>query len=344
MCGIVGSISHKPVRGILLEGLRRLEYRGYDSAGLVTVQNGSFKWAKMPGKIAVLENHLKNKDWDGPIGLAHTRWATHGQPIQCNAHPHFSCDHKIVVVHNGIIENYEPLKEKLIKEGHKFQSETDTEIIVHLIEKFYKQHHQPLLAVREAIKHLQGSFALGIIFLDRPDCLIGARLNSPLVVGLGKQENFLASDVTALLPFTKKVIYLNENELVELRRDRISLYGFSGKIKHRAPSTITWDITSAQKEGYPHFMLKEIFEQPQAVRSTLSYYINRNKLDIEFPTLKPLQKKLSKIKRIIIVACGTAWHAGLVGKYALEELAGLPVEVTIASEFRYGNPVLDNQT
>ena len=343
MCGIVGAISQRPVRPILLEGLRRLEYRGYDSSGLVTIQNGSFQWDKRPGKIRVLEDHLKGKNWNGHIGLGHTRWATHGPPTRDNAHPHFSCDEKIALVHNGIIENYESLKENLIRRGHQFRSETDTEIIAHLIEEHAKKN-KPFVAVQKAIKELEGSFALGVMFRDHPDLLIGARLNSPLVVGIGRNENFIASDVPALLPFTKKVIYLNENEMVQLQRDRVTVSDLNGRVKRRPPTTITWDITSAEKEGYPHFMLKEIFEQPRAVKTTTGYYVNRKKSCTEFAALKPVLKKLNKINRVIITACGTAWHAGLVGKYALEELTRLPVDVAIASEFRYGNPVLNKNT
>lgn len=342
MCGIIGCTSRRNVSEILLEGLRRLEYRGYDSAGLVLVQDGRLYHEKTAGKISRLEEILKHKNLTGRVGLGHTRWATHGVPSRANAHPHFSCNNQIALVHNGIIENYEELKERLIKQGHKFTSETDTETIVHLVEEFHKKY-SPEQSIIRAVKELSGSFALGVIFLGKPDTLFAVRCNSPLVIGVGKDESFIASDVPAILPFTRKVIFAEEGQIIKLNYNKVEITDFNGHHHRPAIKEIDWDITAAEKCGYPHFMLKEIFEQPDTVRSTINYYVN-NQHCCEFKSLAPVKDKLKRINRIIITACGTAWHAGLVGKYAVEELCGLPVETRIASEFRYGNPVLDKHT
>lgn len=344
MCGIIGCISQNDVKDKLLEGLRRLAYRGYDSVGLVvTNHRGSFRYEKLPVKIAELETRVKNTDLSGHLGLGHTRWATHGMPSRENAHPHFSCNHKIALVHNGIIENYEELRKRLIKLGHQFSSQTDTESIVHLIEEYRKSHPLPE-AIRRAVRELVGSFALGIISSEIPETLFGARANSPLVIGVGQNESFLASDIPAILPYTRRVIFLNDGELVRLTTDKIIITDFAGRRRRPRLTEINWNITTAEKGGYPHFMLKEIFEQPEAVQSSISYYINKATQQSIFRSLVPWRARLKKIKRVIITACGTAWHAALVGKYALEELSRLPTEVAIASEFRYSQPVLNRET
>lgn len=356
MCGIIACLSRRTVLPMILEGLTRLEYRGYDSAGVVLLDKGKFTHHKAPGKLAVLKEQLRNKRLTGTLGLGHTRWATHGAPSSANAHPHFSCDNNIALVHNGIIENYEELKARLTKTGHKFGSQTDTEVIVHLIESHYRKSHNPLEAVRQAVRGLSGSFALGIIFADHPDSLFAVRVNSPLIVGIGKSETFIASDVPAVLPYTKKVVYLADQQIIHISQDgtparqltgggkhRIDVLGFNGRKQTYQIKTIDWDINAAEKEGYPHFMLKEIYEQPQVIRNTSRYYIESgNQIKIGFD--RPVAVRLNRVNRVIFVACGTAWHAALVGKYALEELVKLPVEVMLGSEFRYAMPVIDKQT
>ncbi|MFA5793442.1 MAG: glutamine--fructose-6-phosphate transaminase (isomerizing) [Candidatus Brocadiia bacterium] len=348
MCGIIASLSYRDVLPLIMEGLSRLEYRGYDSSGVVILDNGSLKQHKAQGKLSVLKKQLESRHLRGVIGLGHTRWATHGAPSCANAHPHFSCDNRIGLVHNGIIENYQALKSKLTKLGHKFSSQTDTEVVVHLIESYYKRSHNPLESVRKAVNELEGSFALAIIFADHPDSLFAVRLNSPLIVGVGQRETFLASDVPAILPYTKKVIYLAERQIVHARRDgdnhRIDIIDFEGRKNNYQIKNINWDITAAEKEGYPHFMLKEIFEQPGVVGNTIRYYIDPVKYAIKLNFDKPIERRLRKVNRVVFVACGTAWHAALVAKYAIEELARIPVEVALGSEFRYSLPVLDSKT
>ena len=345
MCGIIGYVGNRPAQGILLKGLKRLEYRGYDSSGISVIhsQKNKISTRKSPGKIANLENLLIKSSLCGNIGIAHVRWATHGAPTQANAHPHRDCKGEIAIVHNGIIENYASLKSSLIKEGHYFKSQTDTEVIVHLIEKFYKRI--PLEeAVRKALKLLGGSFALGVISSREPDKLIGARSSSPLIVGVGKGENFLASDVPAVLDSTKEVIFLEENELVVLTKPRIKITNIDGSVISRDSTRITWDIAEAQKQGYKHFMLKEINEQPKIAENILKLRLQKETNRIFFEEQKIPQEKLKKIKQISIVACGTAYHAGLVGKYILEAICKIPVSVDVSSEFRYRNLLIDNET
>jgi len=342
MCGIVGCTSKRNVTEIILDGLKRLEYRGYDSAGLVTLKNRQFTCSKTLGKISALENLVKIQKPEGFIGLGHTRWATHGAPSEINAHPHFSCDKKIFLIHNGIVENYEEIKKRLLNQNHKFASETDTEVVVHLIEEYHKKY-SPEESIRKTVNELTGSFALGVIFLDEPETIYSVRCNSPLVIGVGKNESFIASDIPAILPYTKKIIFAEEGQIIKLTPDSISITDFNGKRIKPVIREIDWDISKAERGGYPHFMLKEIFEQPQVIQSAISYYINKKGV-CEFRSLEKIKGQLSKINRIVITACGTAWHAGLVGKYVLEELCRIPVEVTIASEFRYSNPVLDKNT
>ena len=324
----------------MLNGLKRLEYRGYDSAGICTYlsRKNSLSIRKLPGKVKELEAFLKRRPLFGNSGIAHTRWSTHGEPNQINAHPHLDCKQEIAVVHNGIIENYSELKKELFQEGHRFLSQTDTEVIVHLIEKFYDKN--PLQeAVRKAVSKLKGSFAIGVISKKEPDKILGARKGSPLVVGLGEKENFLASDIPALLEHTKKAIFLEDNELVCLDKDIVSISDFTGRKIDRPAVQINWDIAAAERGGWPHFMLKEIHEQPEVLDNIFRHRIEGD--SIAFEELQIKNVELTKIKNISIVACGTAYHAGLCGKYIIEELCAVPVSVNLSSEFRYSNPLID---
>jgi glucosamine--fructose-6-phosphate aminotransferase (isomerizing) len=345
MCGIIGYIGERQAQPILLKGLTRLEYRGYDSCGMVNYlgQKKTLSVRKLPGKVKDLEKLLKNRPLFGSCGLGHCRWATHGAPNQVNAHPHFDCAGEIALVHNGIIENYESLKANLIKEGHQFRSQTDTEVIVHLIEKFYKDI--PLEeAVRRALRLLKGSFAVGVIAKKEPDKLVGARLGSPLIIGLGKNENFLASDIPAVLDYTKDVVFLEENEMVVLTKDKFKISDLDGEEISKKPTRISWDITQAQKQGYRHFMLKEINEQPKIMESLLSMRIQKDTGKIVFEEQRIPEEKLQNIKNISIVACGTAYHAGLVGKYILESICAISTSVDVSSEFRYRDLLIDKDT
>ena len=344
MCGIVGYIGSNEAQRILLNGLKRLEYRGYDSSGIAVIlpKKNNISIRKSPGKIIELEKILKSRPLNGNIGIAHTRWATHGAPTQENAHPHEDCAGEIAIVHNGIIENFETLKSSLIKEGHKFRSQTDTEVIVHLIEKFHKNLSLED-AVRKALKLLIGSFAIGVISKKEPDKLIGARLGSPLIVGLGKGENFLASDVPAVLEYTKEIIFLGENEMVVLTREGAEVTDLDGKPVLKKPVHITWDIAQAQKQGYPHFMLKEINEQSRIIEDLLSLCIQKDN-KVNFAEQNISEERLRSIKNISIVACGTAYHAGLVGRYILEAVCGIPINVDVSSEFRYRDLLIDKDT
>ena len=343
MCGIVGYIGDKPAKDILLAGLKRLEYRGYDSSGMAVLSaKQALNIKKAPGKISALEHIIKANPLSGCLGIAHTRWATHGAPTQNNAHPHADCKNNIVVVHNGIIENFESLRARLIKEKHFFRSQTDTEVIVHLIEKFHK--NLPLAeAVRKTLKLLKGSFAIGVIARDNPDILIGARSGSPLIVGLGEGENFLASDAPAILEYTKEILFLEEKEIVILKKDSYQLQSLEGRPVNRRPVHIGWDIAQAQKQGYKHFMLKEINEQPSIIENLLNFRISKNK-EIIFQEQKIPLRKLKEFKNIFIVACGTAYHAGLVGKYILESTCCLPTHIDVSSEFRYRDLLIDKHT
>jgi len=345
VCGIVGYIGEKQAQPILLAGLKRLEYRGYDSSGIAVIlpKKDSISIRKSPGKISALEKLAKSKPLSGVVGIAHTRWATHGAPTQANAHPHQDCSGKIAVVHNGIIENYETLKAQLIKEGHHFHSQTDTEVIVHLIEKFYK--NVPLEeAVAKTLKLLVGSFAIGVISANEPNKLIGARLGSPLIVGVGKGENFLASDVPAVLGFTKEVVFLDENEIAVLDKDNFKISDLDGKTVFKKTTQINWDIAQAEKCGFSHFMLKEINEQPKILHNLLNARIKSEDNKIFFQEQNVPEEKLKEIKRIFIVACGTAYHAGLVGKYALESICSISAQIDVSSEFRYRDLLIGPET
>ncbi len=345
MCGIIGYIGDREAQPILLNGLKRLEYRGYDSAGMCVILENkeSLSVRKLSGKVKDLEGLLKKRPLCGSRGLAHNRWATHGAPNQINAHPHLDCKGEIALVHNGIIENYATLKAGLIKEGHHFLSQTDTEVIVHLIEKFYKDI--PLEeAVRKTLKLLVGSFAIGVISSREPQKLVGARLGSPLIVGLGKQENFLASDVPAVLEYTKDIVFLEEGEIVVLTKEGFKVTDLSGTEIGKKSVRINWDIAQAQKQGYKHFMLKEINEQPKIAENLLNARIQKNTGTIVFEEQQIPEEKLKNIKNISLVACGTAYHAGLAGKYILEFLCGLPTAVDVSSEFRYRDLLIDRDT
>ncbi len=341
MCGIIGYVGPGPAAPQILSGLQRLDYRGYDSAGIVVLDGDRIRVEKMPGKLDHLLDHLRKMPaMNGCVGLGHTRWATHGGPTQRNAHPHVSHRASVAVVHNGIIENHEELRRRLRKRGYRFASETDTEVIAHLIEDLYRG--DPLEAVRRAVNQLHGSFAIGVIFRDHPDVMVGARLNSPLLVGFGNGVNYIASDAPAVLPFTRKVAYLEDRELAELRPDGIRIIDCEGRAVTPKIINITWDFASAAKEGYPHFMLKEVYEQPRAILDTIRGRTNRQHL--HFPELDVPARRLKSVKRVTIVACGTAAHAGMTAKYAFEELARIPTEVVLASEFRYGDPVIGRET
>ena len=344
MCGIVGYIGERPAQEILLTGLKRLEYRGYDSSGMAVILPGKNIPCvrKAPGKINALEKLLKTNPLKGFAGIAHTRWATHGAPTRANAHPHADCENEITLVHNGIIENFEALKAQLLKEGHLFRSQTDTEVIVHLIEKFYK--YVPLEeAVRKALKLVIGSFAIAVIAKQEPDKLVGARSGSPLIVGIGKGENFIASDAPAILEHTKEIIFLEENEVAVLSKNGCTIRDLNGKEIVRKAVRLNWDIEQAQKQGYKHFMLKEINEQPQIISNLLDLRIQKDNR-VVFKEQNIALEKLKNIKSIFIVACGTAYHAGLVGKYVLESVCKIPTYIDVSSEFRYRDLLIDKDT
>lgn len=345
MCGIIGYVGEREAQAILINSLKLLQYRGYDSAGCAALSENKrvLSIRKLPGKVKDLEHLLKKNPLSGRLALGHVRWATHGAPNQINAHPHLDCKGEIAIVHNGIIENYTRLKNELIKEGHHFKSQTDTEVIVHLIEKFYK--HIPLEeAVRKAAAKLDGSFAIGVISKREPEKLVGARLGSPLIVGLGKRENFLASDVSAVLGSTKEIIFLGENEMAVLTKDTHKIINSNGKAVSKPPTRIAWDIAQAQKQGYRHFMLKEIDEQPGILKNSLKRRVENGTNKIIFEELKIQEERVKNIKDIYIVACGTAYHAGLVGRYVLESICNIPTFIDVSSEFRYKNLLVDKDT
>lgn len=343
MCGIVGYIGKKEALPVLLDGLKQLEYRGYDSAGIGIVRDGEIKIAKRSGKIKDLEFSMRGRRdlSSSRLGIGHSRWATHGSPTNVNAHPHTDCSCGIALVHNGIIENFNEIKEELIRKGHKFKSETDTEVIVHLIEEHYRGDLEK--AVLKALRYLKGSFALGVISANEPDKLVGARRESPLVVGVGSGENFIASDVPAILRYTKKVIYLDDGEIVSLRKDRVKVLDSTGKEKKKKIDTIKWTVSSAQKSGYPHFMLKEIHEQPRVLKQIISSRL-KGASGILLDGINLSDRDIKNISNIIVLACGTAYHAGCVGKYLMERFTDIPVTVDLSSEFRYRRPIVNDNS
>ena len=343
MCGIVGYVGPQSATKVVIDGLRRLEYRGYDSAGIATIQDGHISFRKRAGKLGILESELEqNPLLNTHTAIGHTRWATHGGPNDSNAHPHISADGKVAVIHNGIIENFTELKNELLKSGVDFQSETDTEVVAHLLSEAMNVKDAELAdALRSVCKRLRGAFTLVVVHADHPDLVVGARRNSPLVVGLGTAENFLASDVAAFIEHTRTAIELGQDQVVELRADSVHVTDFDGNAAQTSQYEVTWDIQAAEKSGYDTFMLKEINEQPKAVADTLLGRIRDNHIVLD--DLKFDLDVLKNIDKIIITACGTAYHAGLIAKYAIEHWTRIPCEVELASEFRYRDPVLNEK-
>ena len=342
MCGIVGYVGPRQATPLLIDGLKRLEYRGYDSAGVAVVVNGGLVVQKAAGKIATLESQLTKAILSGSTGIAHTRWATHGAPTTKNAHPHTDCADMVAIVHNGIVENSSALRTMLSERGHRFVSETDTEVIAHLIEQFYTGSLED--AVAAALRELEGAYGIAVISAREPDTIVAARQGSPLLIGIGHGENFVASDPSAVLAHTRSVIYLDEGEMAVIRPT-----GYQLKDRHAVPLTkeisqIDWDLATIERGGYQHFMLKEICEQPESVRNTLRGRLLEEEGTARLQGLNLNDDDLARIDRIVITACGTSWHAGLVGEYMLEEMARLPVEVEYASEFRYRNPIVNERT
>ncbi|WP_234118191.1 glutamine--fructose-6-phosphate transaminase (isomerizing) [Clostridium hydrogenum] len=341
MCGIVGFSGKREATPLLVEGLKKLEYRGYDSAGVAVLDNGKIDLTKVKGRLANLEEELKKTQSKGQVGIGHTRWATHGEPSIVNAHPHLNEKKTIAVVHNGIIENYMELRKWLGEKGYKFVSETDTEVVPHLVDYYYEGNL--LEAVMKAAKRLRGSYALGVICTEEPDKVVAVRKDSPLIVGLKEDGNFVASDIPAVLSETREVYLLEDNEFVVLTADGVEIISEDGKKIEKEIYHVTWNADAAEKNGYDHFMLKEIFEQPKVTKDTMTSRIMLGE-DIKLDKINLTKEQIENIQKVYIVACGTAYHAGLVGKYAIEKLARIPVEVDIASEFRYRNPIINDKT
>jgi len=341
MCGIVGYIGYREAWPIVLKGLKRLEYRGYDSAGIALINAGGLNIYKKAGKVQELQNFSADKDLSGTVGMGHTRWATHGEPSDRNSHPHRSNDGRLTIIHNGIIENYAVLKEELLSRGHVFNSDTDTEVLIHLIEEIYKKENVDLLeAVRLALHQVNGAYAIVIMDEEQPDQLIAARKGSPMVIGVGTGEYFIASDATPIIEYTKNVIYLNDNEIAFVKREELLIKRLDNVVQTPYVQELELKLDALEKGGYEHFMLKEIFEQTRSIRDCLRGRIYPNEGRVQLGGIKEYADKLKNIDRIIIVACGTSWHAGLVGEYLIEEYARIPVEVEYASEFRYRNPII----
>jgi glucosamine--fructose-6-phosphate aminotransferase (isomerizing) len=340
MCGIVGYVGERNAISVLLDGLSRLEYRGYDSAGVAVISEGKVEVTKRKGYIRQLKNEVYDLNCEGSVGIGHTRWATHGPPSKRNAHPHLDCKGEIALVHNGIIENYLQLREELSRKGHSFTSETDTEVISHLIEEKY--NGDLLKAVKEVVKVLEGSFAIAVISSKEPGVLVAARKDSPLVLGLGEGEFILASDIPALLPYTREVVILENGEIARVEKDSYKIFSFRGEEKKKRIFRVTWDAEAAEKGGYEDFMLKEIFEQPKAVKETIRGRIDKEgSVNIE---LGLSEEEIKSLKKVILVACGTSYYAGLFGKGLMERWAKIPSEVEISSEFRYREPIFSKET
>jgi glucosamine--fructose-6-phosphate aminotransferase (isomerizing) len=342
MCGIVGYIGKHQALPILLEGLKRLEYRGYDSAGVAIVNGGRILLEKTKGKISELETQLSGKCYPGVAGIAHTRWATHGEPNRQNAHPHLDCSGRIAVAHNGIIENYQILKKRLQDKGHKFESDTDTEVIAHLIEDHYTGTLED--AVRKAAKQLDGTYGIVVLSRDEPEKLVGVRNGSPLVVGVGDDEYFLASDVSAILKHTRQVIYLDDKEMAIVGPAGFKTVTIENVTVDKEIQEVDWDLEMIEKGGFPHFMLKEIFEQPETIRNAIRGRLVYETGEARLGGLQDSAAKLRDLSRLVILGCGTSWHAALIGEYTIEEYARVPVEVEYASEFRYRNPIIARET
>src|ERR1700685_2040378 len=349
MCGIVGYVGKRQVGAVIIEGLRRVEYRGYDSAGIAVCGNGEgLQVRRAEGKLRNLEEVIRLKPLDGTYGIGHTRWATHGRPTEENAHPHRDCTGRIVVVHNGIIENYLALKKKLIEEGHKFTTETDTEVIAHLVERYFAKSNgtRPSLeeAVRKTVCQLTGGFARGVTSADAPDPIVAARNGPPAVIGLGKDEYFVASDVPAILHHTRDLFFLADGDLAVVTPQGVKVTDFAGKPLERKVQHVTWDPIQAEKGGFKHFMLKEIYEQPRAVRDTTLGRISQETGHVFLDEMEITEAEFKAAKKINIAACGTSWHAAQAGKFMIERIARIPVEVDYASEWRYRDPIIAPDT
>ena len=344
MCGIVGFVGQRQAAPILLDGLSRLEYRGYDSAGVAVVSpQRAIDIRKAKGRLQVLSDMLHGgADMEGSIGIGHTRWATHGAPSDVNSHPHMSEGGKFAVIHNGIIENYVELKEFLIRQGVHFQSETDTEVVAQLLEFYYNECHNFFQAVGRVLRRIEGAYALGMLCADCPDCIIAARKDAPLLIGFGEGENFIASDVTAIIKHTREVAYMEDGEVAILTKDGVKVFDALVQPVEKTRHHIDWDVTAAEKGGYPHFMLKEIFEQPEALRRAISPRLKDGKVVLD--DMKLTARQIRDFSRVFIVACGSSYHVGMLGKYTLEHLTRRSVEVCLASEFRYSDPIVDDHT
>ena len=344
MCGIVGYVGKNNASDILIEGLSKLEYRGYDSAGIAVYSNGKINLLKACGKLINLENKLALNPMEGNIGIGHTRWATHGAPCETNAHPHVSGDGKIAVVHNGIIENYMEIKNELLAEGYKFASETDSETVAHLIDYYCKKDMSFFDAVYTAVGRLRGAYALCVICADCPDTMIAVRKDCPLIIGLGEGENFAASDIPAILHRTRNIYFIEDGEFAVIKSDSVKIFDSDKKPVSREIYKVTWDVESAEKGGFDHFMLKEIYEQPKIIREMVRQRFPESSQKVCLDDIRINKEQLKDLDRIYIVACGTAYHAGLIGKTLIERIAKIPVEVEVASEFRYKHPILDSRT
>ena len=344
MCGIIGYVGTRDVVPVLIGGLKKLEYRGYDSAGIAIVDGSGVEVVRAEGKLSNLESKLNDQPLHGTFGMGHTRWATHGKPNENNAHPHRDCSGKVVVIHNGIIENFLPLKQRLQKAGHEFRTETDTEVVAHLIEENMKDGTKFVDAVKKTLKELEGHYALVMIDGDESGTIVAAKHGPPLVLGLGDNENLVASDVAPLLAYTRNIIYLEDGEYAVIDQKNVSLFNRRDEKVEREPKRILWDAVMAEKEGYRHYMLKEIHEQPRAVRDTFNGRMFEESGEIFFNDMQFTPADWAKIRKVQIIACGTSWHAGLVGKFLLDDAARIPIEVDYGSEYRYRNPIIDENT
>jgi len=342
MCGIVGYIGGKKAVPVLMEGLQKLEYRGYDSAGVAVYENGSIEVRKYKGRLAVLQEHLQKETLDGSLGIGHTRWATHGEPSDLNSHPHTNCSGDIAVVHNGIIENYMSIKKMLMEKGYVFKSDTDTEVLAHYLDFFYEGDLRE--AVKKVLEKIRGSYAFAVISIKEPDKIVCVRKENPLVVGIGNGENFIASDIPAIINHTRNIYLLNENEIAVIEKDKISFYDESDNAVSKKVFEVNWDVEAAEKGGFEHFMIKEIHDQPKAIKDTMTSRVLPDSASIKLDGIKLTKEELQHFNKIYMVACGTAYHACMVGKYVIEKLVRIPVEVEIASEFRYRDPIVDEKT
>ena len=341
MCGIVGYVGQNQAAPILLDGLARLEYRGYDSAGMAVYHDDEIEIVKAKGRLQVLRELTNNGiDLKGTIGIGHTRWATHGEPSVTNSHPHYNNDKSIAVVHNGIIENYQPLRDRLVRKGYRFISDTDTEVIAHMLDNYY--NGDPIETISKIMARMEGSYALGVLFKDHPGEIYAVRKDSPLIVGVSEQGNFIASDIPAILNHTRNVYFIENMEIVKLTKESVMFYNMDKEEIEKELTVVDWDMEAAEKGGYEHFMLKEIYEQPKAVRDTISPRIKDGEIVID--EWHMTDEDVQKLNKIFIVACGSAYHAGVSGKYVLEGIARIPVEVDLASEFRYRDPIIDDNS